>query len=123
MKGIWNDDEVKSLFTKVEECKKNNQAVRNAFLQHGKEFNRQPNSVRNYYYHEIDNLIEDKLRCERVGIDISKHKKTNIAYLKILNLYPQFPKIFIFGNYLHKNIPLLFIPMRLNKSGYFYLLR
>lgn len=80
MKGLWNDNEVKSLFSKVEECKCKNKAIRNAFLQHGKEFNRQPNSVRNYYYHEIDNLIKDYNRCQRIGIDILKHKKTNIRY-------------------------------------------
>lgn len=73
----WNDKEVKSLFEEVETCKQSQNALKMAFVSHAKKFGRKPNSVRNYYYHEVDNLIQDAERCESLGIDISKHSKVH----------------------------------------------
>ena len=74
---IWNDGEVKALFENVENCKKNKVALVEAFAEHAKKFSRRPNSVRNYYYHEVDNLDADKVRAAKLRIDISKHKKAH----------------------------------------------
>ncbi len=73
----WNDREVKELFVEVEKCKKESVSLKEAFLAHAKTFNRKPNSVRNYYYHEVDNLQNDVERTQRLGIDLSKHVKTH----------------------------------------------
>lgn len=72
---IWKDEEVEFLFKEVEKCKNDSIALRFAFENHAKFFNRKANSVRNYYYHEVENLIVDKTRCDRLGIDINRHKK------------------------------------------------
>ncbi len=76
---IWNDNEVKSLFEEVERCKNDKKSLRNAFVAHAKKFERQPNSVRNYYYHEVDNLIADQARRKRLNIDLSCHEKSHFV--------------------------------------------
>lgn len=78
--GLWSKQEVKDLFTSVEKAKDNKNPLKMAFSEHAKKYSRQPNSVRNYYYHEIDNLEIDRERCNNLGIDLSKHKKSSIQY-------------------------------------------
>lgn len=78
--GLWQDKEVKDLFSYVEDVKKNNQPLKNAFILHAKKYGRQPNSVRNYYYHEVDNLISDKKRAGKLNIDLKNHTKSEINY-------------------------------------------
>lgn len=73
---IWNDEEVKVLFGEVENCKHGQTALKNAFCLHAKKYKRKPNSVRNYYYHEVENLKNDGARCKKLNIDLSKHGKT-----------------------------------------------
>lgn len=80
MKGIWQDAEVKSLFEDVEKCKSAGKAIREAFDLHSHKFGRKPNSVRNYYYHEIDRLSEDKARTKRLGIDLKEHQKSQFSF-------------------------------------------
>ena len=78
--GIWDNQEVKDLFTSIEKIKADGQPLRKAFMEHAHKYSRQPNSVRNYYYHEIDNLEQDKSRLNQLGIDLDKHKKNTIQY-------------------------------------------
>lgn len=80
MKGIWKNSEVKELFSVVEDFKKQNKSLREAFLAHAEKYGRKPNSVRNYYYHEVDNLKEDERRLKNLGINLDKHNKTSIIY-------------------------------------------
>lgn len=79
-KGSWSSEEVISLFSAVEEAKDKNISLKFAFIEHAKKYSRQPNSVRNYYYHEVDNLYKDKARKKELGIDLEKHKKSSIRY-------------------------------------------
>ena len=72
---IWDDEEVKFLFREVENKKAEQKALKEAFVLHAKKYNRKPDSVRNYYYHEVENLKSDKIRRERLCIDIDKHNK------------------------------------------------
>lgn len=78
--GIWGNEEVKDLFETVEKVKEKNQSLRVAFSLHAQKYERKPNSVRNYYYHEIDNLKKDRKRLGEIGIDLSKHEKFEIKY-------------------------------------------
>lgn len=80
MKGIWNNKEVLDLFNEVERCKEKNKTLREAFIAHGQKYNRKPNSVRNYYYREVDELEKDKKRLKELGINIERHKKSEIVY-------------------------------------------
>lgn len=79
-KGIWADTEVKDLFQYVEEVRKNNSPLKQAFVLHARKYGRAPNSVRNYYYHEIDKLAGDKNRASRLKIDLSHHSKSEVNY-------------------------------------------
>lgn len=72
---IWKDNEVKSLFCEVEKCKSERKSLKFAFEAHATKFGRKPNSVRNYYYHEVDNLAKDQARNERLGVELSQHAK------------------------------------------------
>lgn len=76
---IWNDDEVKNLFDFVEEQKSQGGALRVAFSLHAQKYKRKQNSVRNYYYKEVENLKEDKNRCKKLKIDIEKHAKNHFV--------------------------------------------
>lgn len=77
--NIWNDEEVKSLFLEVENTKKVGKPLREAFVKHAEKFKRKANSVRNYYYHEVDNLEKDSKRMQRLEIDINKHTKNKLV--------------------------------------------
>ncbi len=80
MKGIWKNSEVKELFSVVEDYKGSNRSLKDAFISHAQKYGRKPNSVRNYYYHEVDNLKNDGKRLEKLGIDLSLHNKAAISY-------------------------------------------
>ena len=80
MKGIWKNSEVKELFEVVEDFKEKNKSLKLAFVSHAQKYGRKPNSVRNYYYHEVDNLKIDGNRLEKLGINLSLHNKTNVTY-------------------------------------------
>lgn len=79
MKGVWSDGEVKDLFKQVHEFKLAGKPTKDAFLQHAKTYGRKANSVRNYYYHELDSLTSDADRVKRLGIDLSLHKKNQFV--------------------------------------------
>lgn len=77
--NIWKDDEVKDLFKMVEESKLKKSPLREAFLNHAQKYQRKANSVRNYYYHEVDNLEKDMVRAGRLGIDVKNHLKNKLV--------------------------------------------
>lgn len=80
MKGLWDDESVKLLFNEVEKIKKNGGAVKEAFASFARMQNRQPNSVRNYYYAEIARLHANPERAKRLGIDLGKHQKSEFSF-------------------------------------------
>lgn len=79
MKSIWSDEEVKSLFNTVEEKRGKGESLKNAFSMHAQKFHRKGNSVRNYYYYEVDNLQKDDARRTRLNIDLKKHIKNRLV--------------------------------------------
>ena len=73
----WKDDEIIQLFKCVEHAKEDGKPIKFAFEMHAKTFGRKPNSVRNFYYHEVDNLSEEK--AKGLGIDLENHKKSHFV--------------------------------------------
>lgn len=73
----WKDEEVKKLFDFIENGRKNNVPLINLFSQYAHLTGRKPNSVRNYYYIELEALQEDENRTKKLGIDLSIHKKND----------------------------------------------
>ena len=79
----WKDEEVIALFKQVENCKNKNKSLRFAFEAHAQQFKRKPNSIRNYYYKEVDNLLNDKARADRLKLDLEAHKKSHFDFFDI----------------------------------------
>jgi hypothetical protein len=73
----WKESEVKKLFDCMAKTKKNNKSLLDGFREFAKKSKRKANSVRNYYYLEIDNLKKDPQRAKKLGIDISIHNVQN----------------------------------------------
>lgn len=73
MKNKWNAQQIKKLFLTVEKAKAENKSLLDAFKIFAKKSGRKPNSIRNFYYHEVENLKNDSERAKELGIDVSKH--------------------------------------------------
>ena len=78
--GKWQNEEIKDLFLEVEKAKENKKSLKEAFKNHAQKYDRRPNSVRNYYYHEVDLLLRNKSEAKFLNIDISKHKKQQVKF-------------------------------------------
>ena len=93
---LWKDEEVMKLFHFVESYTLKGKSLSVAFKDYAFSNNRKPNSVRNYYYLELCNLIENTDRAKKLKIDITLHQKkqanffsqeeTNAQMKKILDL-------------------------------------
>lgn len=70
----WDDKEVKKLFKLIERKRKSNKSLLEGFREYAKKTKRKPNSVRNYYYLEVESLKNNKKRAENLGINILKHE-------------------------------------------------
>lgn len=79
-KGFWEDAEVIDLFSEVEKVKREKGHLKQAFFTHAKKYTRKPNSVRNYYYAEVDNLLRNRLRARKLNIDLRFHKKQAVEF-------------------------------------------
>ena len=89
MKGVWENKEVYDLFENIEQKKKMGMSLRKAFEEHALKYNRKANSVRNYYYKEIDKLSQDSERLRELKINLNKHKKNqskNFSEKELSNL-------------------------------------
>ncbi len=73
----WKDDEVIKLFRFIENGKKQNKCLSNLFSEFASLTNRMPNSVRNYYYAELNCLENEKTRQKKLNIDLSLHQKVD----------------------------------------------
>lgn len=79
-KGCWNDKEVIDLFAVVENVREENKPLKSAFMRHAEKYRRKPNSVRNYYYFELEELKKDIVKTKRLGINLSLHEKVEFDY-------------------------------------------
>ena len=82
-KNKWNDKEIKKLFLTVENAKSENKSLVEAFSIFAKKSKRKPNSVRNFYYQEVANLIKDSKKANLLGIDLNKHEVVNSTKFSI----------------------------------------
>lgn len=73
----WKDSEVKSLFNCITKIKEKNTSLLEGFKEFAKKTKRKANSVRNYYYLEIEDLKNNPERAKRLGIDLSLHNIQN----------------------------------------------
>ena len=69
----WKDNEVKELFSLIENYKEQNASLLSAFSKYAKNSGRKRNSVRNYYYQELAELKQNPNRAISLNIDVNKH--------------------------------------------------
>lgn len=75
---LWNDSETKALFSLIEKFKGEGKSRSDAFLAFSLQTGRKRNSVRNFYYKAIKELIKNKEKRDLLKIDISKHNVSSI---------------------------------------------
>lgn len=75
---MWNNFDIRSLFKIVEKFKNENKSLNLAFEDFAIKNNRDSLSVRNYYYKMLKYYMNNPLKAEENGIDISKHEKNEI---------------------------------------------
>lgn len=75
----WNKEEIKALFDLVENFKTQNKTRIDAFTLHAQKYNRKPLSVRNFYYKQVDQFLQDKALKQQMDINLQKHQKNNYA--------------------------------------------
>ena len=73
----WKDEKIKELFSFIENGKKQNENLTKLFDAFAKKTGRMPNSVRNYYYMELDNLLSNPKRAQKLNIKLEMHQKIN----------------------------------------------
>ncbi len=79
MNNSWSNEEIKSLFSLVEEYRSKNKSLLDAFECHAKQYNRKPLSVRNYYYLKVDEFLHDEKLSKKLEINLALHQKNNFA--------------------------------------------
>lgn len=79
MKKNWKEEKIKELFEIVEEHKSNNKPVMSAFKIFAQKNGRKVNSVRNFYYQEVENLKVNRELSEKLKINLDRHEKNNFA--------------------------------------------
>ena len=79
MKNTWTENEIKNLFSLVEKYKLKNMPIIEAFYEHAKTNNRQPLSVRNFYYSKVDEIKHNQNLQKTLEINIKLHEKNNFA--------------------------------------------
>lgn len=72
---MWKDEEVKKLFGFIEECSNLNLPLTIAFEKYANKNKRKPNSVRNYYYAELNELESNPKRVSSLKINLALHQK------------------------------------------------
>lgn len=73
----WKDSEVKKLFNCIEKIKEKNGSLLDGFKDFAKKTKRKTNSIRNYYYLEVEDLKTDPERVKKMGIDLAIHNVQN----------------------------------------------
>lgn len=73
--NAWNEQEIFNLFKLVENNRKKNKVLINAFEEYAKISSRKKNSVRNLYYKKLKEFEQDPSIAKKYKIDLSLHTK------------------------------------------------
>ena len=83
MKAKWKDEEIKKLFSLVENNNSQNKSMIQSFKDFGRLTNRNALSVRNFYYAFAKLLNDDLSLQKKLDIDISKHNVQKFVHFDI----------------------------------------
>lgn len=76
---MWNNFEIRTLFSVVEKYKSENKPLNLAFEHYAIKTNRDSLSVRNFYYKMLDYYVNNKDVALKQGINLSRHRKNEIV--------------------------------------------
>lgn len=76
----WKNEEIKQLFNFLSQQTSNNITRAKAFSLYASGAKRKPNSVRNYYYLELEYLQKNPNEAKKLGIDLTLHQKQTPTY-------------------------------------------
>lgn len=74
---MWNNFDIRTLFSVVEKFKSENKPLNLAFENYAIKTNRDSLSVRNFYYKMLKFYSNNTKKAKKDGIDLSKHSKKN----------------------------------------------
>ena len=74
----WTNTEIKTLFDMVENYKQKNIPLLKVFDDYAKQFGRKRNSVRNYYYEELNELKNNEEKRKLLNINLSLHEINDV---------------------------------------------
>ena len=90
---LWKNEEVKKLFNFIENYVKQGKSLSFAFKDYALSNNRKPNSVRNYYYLELNNLLNNEKRVNELEINLSLHTKKQANFFTEEEVKTQMQKL------------------------------
>ena len=73
MKAKWKNEEILDLYSLIEQNNKKHLSTMHSFRQFANKTNRNPLSVRNFYYTNTKILKQNNTLAKNIGIDLSKH--------------------------------------------------
>ena len=76
--AMWTMINIKDLFLLVEDYKNKNFSLNKAFEDFAIKNNRKTDSVRNFYYKQVDFFNKNKIFAQKLNIDLDKHDKKEI---------------------------------------------
>ena len=76
----WNNERIKHLFSFVEEKKKMHLSLIKIFDEYAMLTNTKKNSIRNYYYNQIEYFNLHKDQAKQLGVDLNFHKAKEISH-------------------------------------------
>lgn len=76
----WTDEKIKHLFNYVEENKNRNICLVKIFKNYAAITNKKPNSIRNYYYNQIEHFCLNPNLAKKLNINLNLHKVKQISH-------------------------------------------
>lgn len=81
----WNNERVKNLFSFVEEEKQKHKSLMQIFEEYARLTNTKRNSIRNYYYNQIEYFNLHPEIAKQLNINLNIHKAKNISHFTTEN--------------------------------------
>ncbi len=81
--SYWTSEEIKKLFNYVSEQKEKFLTLSNIFESYANISGRKPNSVRNYYYSQLNDFKNNPSLLQKLEIDLSKHNKQTFKHFSL----------------------------------------
>ena len=83
MKAKWNNNDIKSFFSFVEQGLQNNLPLLNIFKNYATSVNKNPLTLRNFYYKQVKIFNNNKNLATELDINLNIHKVQNFSHFNL----------------------------------------